>query len=145
MNEGEFFKLTVESFPTSTTRMEIFKGFQNYSKILSNAKLAGEIWANGSFLTEKEDPTDIDVVFRTSGEYYDSVSQVERDKIDQVLRNYSTDLKCDSYHFYQYSQFHPLFSVGQQMRSYWLGQWGFSRGFIPKGIALIKINGGNII
>lgn len=141
----EFYQISVESFPTSKTRIEIFKGFKAYNEILTNANLSGEIWANGSFLTEKEDPGDIDLVFRTSGQYYDSVSQPEREKIDQVLRNYSTDLRCDSYHFYEYPQSHPLYAIGQESRSYWLGQWGFSRGLVPKGIALIKINGGKII
>lgn len=48
--------LCVDSFPLSKTRADIMSGFEEVVRELRKAHVSGEIWTDGSFLTEKNRP-----------------------------------------------------------------------------------------
>jgi|ERR1700730_2327908 Family of unknown function (DUF6932) len=105
-----------------------------------DAKVPGEMWTNGSFLTEKIDPGDADVIIRINGDaVYDRGTAEQRDAIDWVIANQKKILKCDSYVLMEYPTGHPLYTEGQWWYSYWHKLWGFSREDSPKGIVVISL------
>ena len=52
-------------------------GFDRLVQALLDAAIQGEIWVNGSFLTEKVDAKDVDLILRVQGEFYDSAASDE--------------------------------------------------------------------
>lgn len=54
--------LTVEAFPGSTKRADLFGRFLAWRSQLKLLGLSGCVWLDGSFLTEKASPNDIDLV-----------------------------------------------------------------------------------
>ncbi|EXU79449.1 DUF6932 family protein [Comamonas aquatica] len=54
--------LTVEAFPGSTKRADLFRRFLAWRAQLKQLGLSGYVWLDGSFLTEKEMPNDIDLI-----------------------------------------------------------------------------------
>lgn len=108
----EFFDIGVSKFPYSKTRNQIFDGFLKYVEIVKSTNLAGEIWLNGSFLTLKEDPEDIDLVFRFSGIQVDKLSDTDKENLeDCLLKSYQLELKCDNYVLAEYPDNHPGYAA----------------------------------
>lgn len=107
--------------------------------MLVDAEIDGELWLDGSFLTEKIDPKDIDIVLRINAEIYNSGDADTRAIIDWVIENQKLALHCDSYVLFQYDKNSPLHTEGQSLYSYWLSQWGISREGDPKGIAVLSL------
>lgn len=54
--------LTVEAFPGSTKRADLFGRFLAWRSQLKQLGFSGCVWLDGSFLTEKETPNDIDLI-----------------------------------------------------------------------------------
>jgi hypothetical protein len=63
MDLDELRRLCVDGFPTSTNRRYLADAFEELVDALVECGLSCEIWVNGSFLTSKLDPADLDVVF----------------------------------------------------------------------------------
>jgi hypothetical protein len=115
-------------------------GLMQFVQRLVDAKIPGEIWVDGSFLTDKIDPKDVDVIVRIDGNaVYDNGTSEQRDAIDWVIANQKASLRCDSYVLMEYPAAHPLHEEGKWWYSYWHRQWGFSRDDDPKGIVVISL------
>lgn len=54
--------LAVTPFPNDAKRAELFNKLTTWANALQAAGLTGQLWLDGSFLTEKPDPGDIDCV-----------------------------------------------------------------------------------
>ncbi len=54
--------LCVARFPDSLTRPTIMEGFRQVIERLNQSGLPMVMWVNGSFLTEKLNPSDVDMV-----------------------------------------------------------------------------------
>ena len=61
----------VERFPLSRTRAKIMAGLAEVIERLIQHRVVGELWVDGSFLTEKINPGDVDVVLRVPSSVYD--------------------------------------------------------------------------
>jgi hypothetical protein len=131
--------LCVEDFPLSTTRTGIMKNLEAVVCELAEAKVCGELWIDGSFLTEKIDAKDVDLVLRVDGAFYDACDATQRAAMDWVGGNLSDTHSCDSYLHFEYAAGDPNYWVGEYMHAYWMKQWGFSRGGDMKGIAVVKL------
>jgi hypothetical protein len=55
-------RLAVIRFPDSFTRPSIMTHLEQIVGRINSAAIAGEIWVDGSFLTEKLNPEDVDVL-----------------------------------------------------------------------------------
>jgi hypothetical protein len=132
-------RVCVEFFTLSKTRRPIMDGLTQFVQRMVDAKITGEIWADGSFLTEKIDPKDVDVIVRIDGDaIYDKGTLEQRAAIDWAIANQKATLKCDSYVLMEYPVGHPLHTEGEWWYSWWHRQWGFSREDDPKGIVVIS-------
>lgn len=75
----------VDNFPNSRTRQEIFNSFQNYIRDFAlEISSTFSILINGSFVTKKQNPNDIDFVLFLDQELFDT-------SIDLIERKFDTD------------------------------------------------------
>ena len=133
--------LCVEGFPASTHRSDIFDKLHSVIQRLNEYEIPGELWVDGSFLTEKMDPGDVDLLLVLGSEFVET--RATPDQKETLKWSSSSELKgshsCDAYLHIEYPKEHPLYNDGQWMRAYWIRQYGFSRDTDMKGIAVITL------
>ena len=123
----------LSSFVGTKTRAVLIQGFKQYLQALRQYGVQFEVWIDGSFATDKQDPSDIDIVVFASGAELNALplhAQTSlRSLFDRV--NIKHTLGCDVF-----------FSVLEDanMRSYWRGWYGFDRDEQPKGIACVRVS-----
>jgi hypothetical protein len=100
----------------------------------------GDLWIDGSFLTQKIDAKDVDVVLRIDAAVYDGGPQALRDAVDSLNSNLKASHHCDSYVYPVWPKEHARFWFGEYMYAYWLKLYGFNRpGSTMKGIAVVRL------
>lgn len=106
----------------------------------TNHGIPADAWIDGSFLTEKTEPDDVDVVFMVSYPYYsDPLNVPQRQFLDDVRKDRRLEMRSQ-YHCDTYVVFVQTGHSGRDEwnRSNWIRQFGFSRGYDYKGIAVIR-------
>lgn len=112
-------RVFVEEFSTSVTRRRLFDAYRQYTSQIQDTLPAGVVfvqWIDGSFVTQKRDPNDIDVVtfvdFRLYEQYepfFDSLRELP------YLRK--TDV--DGYYVRVYPVDHPNYRLYNLDRADW--------------------------
>ena len=139
MSVADLSELCVTRFPLSKRRESIMHSLEALLANLSSAGVKAEAWINGSFLTEKIDPDDVDLVVLVQQPDWPS-DQGGKEALARVARQeFKNPLKCDSYLSIEYPAGHPLNAFGLKQRDYWLKQFGESRGGTNKGLAVLDI------
>jgi len=129
----------VNAFSGSSTRQAVFAGVVDVVTKLTKAKITGELWIDGSFLTEKSDAKDADIVLRIQGDFYDSATDEQQAAVDWLNSNLHDSHLCDTYLLIEWPNEHEQYWAGHCMYCYWMKQWGFSRQNELKGIAVIEL------
>ena len=122
----------LKDFPNSKTRKVLIDGLNSYVTQLSSIGAPIELWIDGSFTTNKEDPNDIDLVIFSPASILNSLTP-EKQRLFQALTDRTSVMSnygCDAL-------FCP--TKDQNMRSYWRGWYGFDRNEQPKGIARVTV------
>lgn len=52
----------VTAFPLSKSRAQIMDGLEKFVDMLRSEGIVGDLWIDGSFMTQKLDPEDVDIV-----------------------------------------------------------------------------------
>lgn len=132
ITEHELENHFLSAFSSSTTRARLIAGFKQYLAALKSVGVKLEIWIDGSFATDKENPSDIDLVVFGSHAEIDQLPDASKNQLGALLDrvNIKHVTGCD-----------VLFAVAedQNRRSYWRGWYGFDRDENPKGIARIEV------
>ena len=132
ISESDLENHFLSGFPSSSTRQRLISGLKKYLKLLKSIGVKFEIWIDGSFTTEKEDPGDIDLVVFGSTTELNHLPSPKKSQLHALFDRVSIKnaIGCD-----------VLFAVAedQDMRSYWRGWYGFDRNENPKGIARIEV------
>lgn len=135
MTIDELKKTCVDNFPNSKRRPDIYLNFINFLRFVSCINIIDEIWVDGSFLTEKEEPDDIDAVAFAYHADTVNITAAQKSVMDQVFSNpvitkirFMTDIRF-------------CIKENDNMRSFWRGWYCFSRDEVPKGAVAIKIRG----
>ena len=102
-------------------------GLEVIVKRLVFAGVVGEIWVDGSFVTEKIDPSDVDILLLADGKFFESASQEQQEIMKWVQANLKDSHLCDSQFWVQYDQTHPEHGRSEWFRAYWLKMFGFYR------------------
>lgn len=122
----------LSTFPTTTTRIALILGLKQYLQALRKVGLSFEVWIDGSFTTDKIDPSDVDLVVFGSMIEINSLPEARKQYLASLVDrvNIKQALGCD-----------VLFAVAedQDLRSYWRGWYGYDRDEQPKGIARIRV------
>ncbi|WP_138495927.1 DUF6932 family protein [Paenibacillus pinistramenti] len=138
----EFKQQFVADFKTSSRRPIIYNNFTIWIEQLLNVLPPRFVWLDGSFLTTKVDPNDIDLVVF----YYpeDIQNPEQANLIKELIQNESRKFNCDSYLCYSFEHWNSeqLAAISQRnlkiMQTYWMGQFGFDRSRNPKGMVQIE-------
>ncbi|MFD1954590.1 DUF6932 family protein [Paenibacillus thailandensis] len=138
----EFEQQFINEFTTSIRRSLIYTNFKHWLSQLLQVLPPRYVWLDGSFLTQKVDPNDIDLVVFYYPEDIQNQNQAAelKELINRVSRNYN----CDAYFSLSFENWTPqqLAVFPQQnhkiMQTYWMGQFGFDRARQPKG--MVQIN-----
>ena len=123
----------VDKFPSHARREVIFNLFCNLLEIIEKTNVYFEVWIDGSFVTEKETPDDIDVSFISSGDQVDPAIPINKAALEYIF----ADRKVTKIRFLTDAIF--VDGRDQNQLIYWKGCWGFSRTDIPK--VFIRLEG----
>ena len=105
-----------------------------------DAAVLGTIWVNGSFLTEKMNPRDVDLCLRIRHEVYDYGTREQVSCIDWLTsKSLYASARIDGYLLVEYPFNHQHFAIGVANLNYWKGQFGSSRKGVAKGIAVLEL------
>lgn len=135
---AEFQQLCVDAFfPTNLKRQLLHRNILTY--VLEPIQATGlrcNIWIDGSFLTEKIEPNDVDIVIESNAEINNNETALK-----VVTQMVGRDTKLSFQSTYLIDAYF-LDTNDRNSKPYWLGQFGFNRSIQPKGILIIKLNGG---
>jgi hypothetical protein len=137
MSISELKTLTVEKFPLSVTRNNIYTGLEKLLAELQRLAIQAEIWIDGSFLTEKIDPEDCDLVVRLDAEFVERCSPEQFQILTWINSNLKATLLCDSYMFVEWPEGHEGHALSIEHRAYWIRWFSHDRHGGTKGIAVI--------
>jgi hypothetical protein len=129
-------RLTVDRFPYSFTRHSIMTSFESIVARINQSGIAGQIWIDGSFLTEKPEPEDVDMVLAIDVATFRSLDAAQqRFFLGFQAASLFASHKCDNYAII----IDPSRPDSAWLYAYWLRQFGFSRADEMKGIVTINV------
>lgn len=124
----------VEPFGTTTRRKRLVERFRALIQRIGDWGIPFEVWVDGSFATEKPEPSDIDLLFvfdREGGN--NAAPEIQADLLAVFSQDGRRETRvrygCDVY---------MIMADDEDMRSYWRGWFGFTRGEAPKGIPYLR-------
>ena len=116
-------------------------------RILSSG-ITGDLWVDGSFITQKIEPGDIDIVLNLDSGFLAQATPTQMASLhwlgttDATVRaQMKHDYSCDAYAFCDIPAGQPG-HPGIDLRQYWLNQFGIDRSGASKGIAVLSVLGG---
>jgi hypothetical protein len=103
--------------------------------------VCGKVWIDGSFLTEKIDPNDVDVLLDLQDETVEKLRPLQRMDVDWLQRNEEirTDYDCDCHVLVSWPSGHPSHAHGEWLRAYYHKLFGWDEFLEMKGIAIIVL------
>lgn len=130
----------VAAFPFSKTRSHVMDGLERFVDMLRAEGIVGDLWVDGSFVTQKLDPEDVDGVLVVQSSFYEHGTEAQQALIDLVaFADFKSDYFFDAFVLWQYAPDDELHAHGEWERAYWIRQFGFSRGVDKKGMALVQL------
>ena len=125
----------VTAFPNSTTRKRLFENYLRYLyRFQDEVFPIFEQWINGSFVTQKENPKDIDLVTFLDYEVYEKRGNKVLDKFWTFSLE---DEGIDSYLVKEYQEHHIFYQKMLDDKTEWRKLYGSSRNKRKKGFLKI--------
>lgn len=126
--------LTVDRFPKSVRRTGLFGALRVYLEMLESTGFKGYAWIDGSFMCDKGEPQDIDILLVYDSKTIDDVSESARPVLNGLFDNRTIKAR------FQLDVW-PVRSEDAQGLSYWTKTFGTQRDeCTPKGLAALSIN-----
>ena len=148
---GGFHQMTIEEVrglcvtgfaPNEARRAEIMSGLETVLARLAPLGLDGELWIDGSFLTQDLGPGDVDFILRIKGTVYDAAQGEMLETLNWFdQENLKTDYCCDCTLALVYDDGDPLYD-GNVYSDHMANIFGKSLAGTPKGIAVVTIGNG---
>lgn len=128
-SEAEFLELLVSPFPPESTRHGIAEGFLNLRREAVTVGISGTHWIDGSYVTAKSDPGDVDVVTFVPLDLLNTLDEDGRVLAMKMAsgRAAKASYKTDSYLVAVTDEGHPQHHAYEQMRTYWRKWFGHTR------------------
>ena len=128
--EPEIQSELIDCFNDNSTRATIWSRFNTFLDEVRKIGIDFEVWLDGSYVTDKEEPADIDAVF--------FFRQADLNNLDNTQTKYVEFLfGKPTKHIIKARYQSDVFLApleDQNLRSYWRGWFGFTRTEVPKGI-----------
>ena len=117
--------LLVQPFPTHSTRFSLLDGYKRYLERLKTVLNVNFYqWVDGSFVTEKMNPNDIDVVTFVPHEVF---FRKERELMGLIAPESKLIYKVDAAFVPVYPTNHRLHQVTEWDMNFWKGFYGHTR------------------
>jgi hypothetical protein len=118
-------ELFVHGCGDEVARSKIFRRWVLHTNVLRSVVPISHQWIDGSFVTDKQVPGDIDVVSFVSGSDYDALTSGPRDFMKELVSGGETRKTwgVDSYMVATYAPGSPLSGASGRLTSYWQGMW----------------------
>lgn len=132
----------VVGFPTSITRVQILAGYKKHRAEIEALGLTCEQLIDGSFVSTKNDPEDIDLVGLIDADAVDALSPAQQMQLQALFSGQTTKAThlCDAYLCPTVPQNDPRYARLRAARKYWLGEFGYDRQDKPKGMVRTIVN-----
>ncbi|WP_050387921.1 DUF6932 family protein [Bradyrhizobium pachyrhizi] len=142
LTKSDIEALFVTSFPHSSTRATILAGYKKYSEEIVSIVGSCAQLIDGSFTTSKNDPGDVDLVMLVDATVVDALPPAKKAELRALVSGPVTKAAymCDAYFCPVYPAGHPMSDHARQQRKYWLGEFGFDRNDVPKGIVHVALS-----
>lgn len=128
------------AFRDSATRVRIWEHLEDIVRSLNGCHgLSGELWLDGSFVTEKIDPEDIDYLLRVPASIYDHDADIQKAVNWASSEALLISHRCDAYKWVECMAGHPLFAQSAGERQDWVDLFGKGWGGGPKGIIVVSL------
>jgi hypothetical protein len=137
MTLPELRKLCVDAIPLSGSRDLLMRSVEALCTTVSTALISSEIWVDGSFLTQKMNPADVDLVVVVQAASWPGTGQ-QRHVLSRIAKKDFNAPMCDSYLLVEYPTSHVNHGMSEIMRAYWIKQFCFNRSEEMKGLAVIR-------
>lgn len=129
----------VQEFDLSTKRKALMDSFAVIIDYLAQVGVTCEVWLDGSFVTAKINPSDIDFIAVVDSRIYDQGTEQLRRALDSLTDGqlWDASMGCDTNVAYFDP---PEYASALNVLSYWQRRFGYSVvNQTPKGILTIKI------
>lgn len=141
----EFYRNFVFNFRNSITRRKIAKGFYEYIKLVVSYGILHSIIIDGSFVTQKIDPCDIDISLIIDIATFNSLSDLKKNEIFPLTNGDNQCIRRNKDHFYTHTCFVvPYYTSDFELRDTTrktLGRaiswWSMTRAGDRKGMLII--------
>lgn len=141
MSADDLKALVVDEFPLSVCRSALWDNLVELLNLLVAADLACDIWIDGSFLTRKIDPEDVDLVVNIGASISDNPTQEQREIIEKIAdAAFYCDKNLDSYVMVNAPVGHKDNSLSRDLHRQWENDFGYA--YVsrePKGIAVVGV------
>lgn len=140
---GEFKHIFVDNFDKSSSRHQLFKNYEKYITAFNKEITTNYVqWIDGSFVTAKENPKDIDFVTLINFDIFEENEQLIESKFR--LKGASITFEgIDAYTLKVYPEHHKRRRITEFDKSYWLNWFSETKKNrlkkkFPKGFVEIK-------
>ena len=104
-------------------------------------KLKFDAWIDGSFLTEKIEPSDVDFVLNFHVDALNNATQTQKDFLQKLTAQAFKPQKLHSFIMFHAPVTDAQHSEGERLHNQWMKDFGFSyEGRAPKGIAVLEVS-----
>lgn len=133
--------LAADKFQHSTRRAGLWANFQKLLNKLAGLKLPCEIWVDGSFLTEKPDPSDVDFVVDVPIAAIAGADAAQAEILEKLAKKkFKKTDQLHSFVMFTAPVGHLAHADSLRAHDQWRKDFGFSYvNKAPKGIALIEV------
>lgn len=133
---GEFKERFVVEFENSRTRGDIFNRYIDYCERMEYLEVAIKQWVDGSYVTNKENPNDIDLVTHIDALELNKRTEIHKN-LNRLLDNArcKSKYRCDVYAIHVYpKELSDRYKHYKKREEYWSKWFGHDRDGNPKGI-----------
>jgi len=117
-------------------RAELCKKFKKWLFEVKSIGVPLIIWVDGSFVTQKPAPEDIDVVCIMDSNNLRNLSLEYKNRLSELFKTRDIKLKYGCHVF-------PVINGDSKQYAYWIRHFGYGRDRSPKGIFRIFLGGSN--
>lgn len=126
--------LCVTAFGNNDRRKRVWERFNVFLDQLRSTGIDYELWLDGSFLTEKSEPGDIDVAVLANPAKVNSLPVNHRATLERIfIDSHVTKLRYLTHAFF-------VLADDQSGRAYWSRWFGHDRSGTPKGIVKLSLS-----
>lgn len=128
------------AYPSSASRGPLFEQWRLLSAAIERIVEIQDQWLDGSYVTTKENPADIDLVSHFDGPALDALDPIEKTLLIGLIHGHqSRDIHaCDSFYIAIYPAGHPARAQYEAALRYWDNLFGRHRDGDPKGYVEVK-------